>query len=204
MSLKFYVILKTSAPVSLYWNKGGERALSPRGSGTCRGGILYCQKVWCNLRGKSPRKIDGDSTRRVGLMEMIHRITQQIRLKTKLCFLLPSLFYAKKNAFVKLKKRVKMLSYWVVSVVLYKLNKANVKRCELFIWLHINVRAWEQYIFWVLHCRAGCWDLPLSISSPLGVFTRCSCALNKRLKLKNIYFRFKMIKFGKPVTWARV
>ena len=62
-------------------------------------------------------KIEGDSACRVGLMEMIHRITQQIRLKTKLCFLLPSLFYAKKNAFVKLKKRVKMLSYCVVSLV---------------------------------------------------------------------------------------
>ena len=79
VSLKFYVILKTSAPVSLCWNKGGESALSPRGSGACRGDIFYCQKVWCTLRAESPRKIEGDSARRVGLMEMIHRIINSLK-----------------------------------------------------------------------------------------------------------------------------
>ena len=93
-----------------------------------------------------------------------------------------------------------MLSYWVVSVVLYKINKANVKRCALFFWSFdcIMSGAWEQYIFWVLGCRASCRNLPLSISFPLGVFTRCSYALNKSLRLKperekiskNIYFSF--------------
>ena len=65
-------------PVSLRCNKGGESALSPRGSGACRGGILYYQKVGCTLRAESPRKIEGDSVRRVGLMEMIHRIINSL------------------------------------------------------------------------------------------------------------------------------
>ena len=79
VSLKCYVILTTSAPVSLRCNKGGESALSPRGSGACRGGILYYQKVGCTLRAESPRKIEGDSARRVGLMEMIHRIINSLK-----------------------------------------------------------------------------------------------------------------------------
>ena len=39
LDIKCYVILKTSALVSLCCNEGGESALSPRGSGACRGDI---------------------------------------------------------------------------------------------------------------------------------------------------------------------
>ena len=68
-----------------------------------------------------------------------------------------------------------MLSYCVVSVVLYKINKANVKRCALF--------------FSSFDCiMSGAWEQHMKLASEYffssGVFTRCSCALNKSLKLK--------------------
>ena len=50
-----------------------------------------------------------------------------------------SILYIEKG-FCKVKKRVKMLSYGLVSLVVSKINKANVKRYALFFFLLFELR----------------------------------------------------------------
>ena len=51
-------------------------------------------------------------------------------------FAIPILYIEK--GFCKVKKRVKMLSYGLVSLVVSKINKANVKRYALFFFYYSN------------------------------------------------------------------
>ena len=59
-------------------------------------------------------------------------------------FAIPILYIEK--GFFKVKKRVKMLSYCVVSLVMSKINKANVKSYSLFFFIIRTARTFDLII----------------------------------------------------------